>query len=352
MGNDGGSSMSWTVSHSWQSPGIISTICSVGEDLLVAYGLELELLDPEGRTRWKRSLPFKIHAAAYDAGKIAVLCGHGFHLLSAADGKQLDEGRSTDRGFSDIMKRPGGGWVLSCRNGYLHLFNIEGRGLKRLDGEGVRRLVGWFDREHLLWQDKDGKLRCARLANNDAQRLLEDRIWSWASRMSEGRILLQSADGMLWEGVPHPYGWDSIETVEKRSLEPLSAHRAGDGWWILSIEGELHNMSQSDEEGSESAHANLGEMLVGLTIDKIATATRDGLVRFWHSPELASLRRVEIQKRVAEAQIASDWEERRRIFQRARTAEDEGRVSLAIELYESLGRTSDVNRLLAKQRGD
>ena len=55
---------------------------------------------------------------------------------------------------------------------------------------------------------------------------------------------------------------------------------------------------------------------------------------------------------VAEAQVASDWEERRKIFKRACDAEDEGRISLAIDLYESLGRTSDVNRLLERQRGD
>ena len=55
---------------------------------------------------------------------------------------------------------------------------------------------------------------------------------------------------------------------------------------------------------------------------------------------------------VAEAKVASDWDERRKIFKRACEAEDEGRISLAIELYGSLGRSSDVNRLLSGQRGD
>jgi hypothetical protein len=55
---------------------------------------------------------------------------------------------------------------------------------------------------------------------------------------------------------------------------------------------------------------------------------------------------------VAEAKVASDWDERRKIFKRACSAEEEGRISLAIELYESLGRSSDVNRLLSGQRGD
>jgi len=102
----------------------------------------------------------------------------------------------------------------------------------------------------------------------------------------------------------------------------------------------------------ESANANLGDFLVGLAADTMASIKRDGLVRLWQSPELSQLRRVELQKMVAEAKVASDWDERRRIFKRACDAEDEGRISLAIDLYESLGRTSDVNRLLASQRGD
>ena len=101
-----------------------------------------------------------------------------------------------------------------------------------------------------------------------------------------------------------------------------------------------------------SGNSNLGDFLVGLAADTMATVKRDGLVRIWRSASLMQLRRVEMQKMVAEAQVASDWEERRRIFKRACDAEDEGRISLAIDLYESLGRTSDVNRLLARQRGE
>ena len=273
-----------------------------------------------------------------------------FPLLRVSDGSQIGEGRSTTGGFSDILARPGGGWVLSCRRGQLHVFNAEGRGIKRLDVGGVRRLIGWFDREHLMWQDDDGKLRCARLANENSQRLMEDRVWSWVSSMSGGRVLLQSADGMLWEGSPHPYGWDSLSTIDTRSLEPLSAHRAGDGWWVLSIEGGLHCMTE--DVSIKSANTDLGDYLVGLAADTMATVKRNGLVRIWKSAELMQLRRVEMQKMVAEAQVASDWEERRRIFKRACDAEDEGRISLAIDLYESLGRTSDVNRLLARQRGE
>ena len=342
--------MSWTVSRSWQAPNLISTACSVGSELLVSTGLDVILLDEDTNQRWRKELPFRVHAADHASGKIGILLGHGFHLLRASDGSQVGEGRSTTGGFSDLLPRPGGGWVLSCRQGQLHVFNQEGRGLKRLAVGGVRRLVGWFDREHLMWQDDDGKLRCARLANEDSQRLLEDRVWSWVSRMNQGRVLMQSADGMLWEGTPHPYGWDNLETIETRSLEPLSAHRAGDGWWVLSIDGSLNAMAE--RKSIELVNANLGDFLVGLAADTMATIKRDGLTRVWQSPELSQLRRVELQKMVAEAKVASDWDERRKIFKRACSAEEEGRISLAIELYESLGRSSDVNRLLSGQRGD
>ena len=340
--------MSWSISRSWESPAIISTVASVGDNLLVAAGLEIILLDSESQVRWERSMPFRVHGAEHASGQIALLCGHGFHLIRASDGKQIGEGRSTNGGFSDIMARPGGGWVLSCRKGQLHVFNHDGRGIKRLDSGKVRRLVGWFDREHLIWQDDSGRLRCARLAKDDSQRLIEDRAWSWVSRMSGGKILLQAADGILWEGVPHPYGWDTLGAIETRSLEPLAANRAGDGWWVLSIEGSLQSLSSEDSLGV----SDLGVMLCGLAADTMITATRNGLVRYWQSPELANLRRAEMQRMVAEAQIANDWDERRRIFQRACQAEEEGRISLAVELYESLGRSNDVNRLLKRQRGD
>ena len=108
----------------------------------------------------------------------------------------------------------------------------------------------------------------------------------------------------------------------------------------------------TEEVSIKSANTDLGDYLVGLAADTMATVKRNGLIRIWKSEELMQLRRVEMQKMVAEAQVASDWEERRRIFKRACDAEEEGRISLAIDLYESLGRKSDVNRLPARQRGE
>ena len=163
-------------------------------------------------------------------------------------------------------------------------------------------------------------------------------------------MLLQASGGDVWEGIPHPFGWDNIDRLQTDSLEPMEGVRCGDGWWILSIEGSVHSMTQ--QISINLGNSDLGDFLVGLAPDTMVTIRRDGLVRVWQSPDLSNLRRIELQKMVAEAKVASDWEERRKIFKRACQAEDEGRISLAIDLYQSLGRTSDVNRLLSRLKGD
>jgi hypothetical protein len=52
----------------------------------------------------------------------------------------------------------------------------------------------------------------------------------------------------------------------------------------------------------------------------------------------------------ADAALARNWDDRRNLFQKARNAEDEGRLSLAVELYQALGRGEDVRRLLNRQK--
>ena len=96
-----------------------------------------------------------------------------------------------------------------------------------------------MDREHLLWQSDDGKLWCGRLGQKYSKRCLEDRIWSWVSRIENGRLLLQTSSGEISEGVPHPFGWDDMTKLNSDSLEPMEGVRCGDGWWILGIEGNI-----------------------------------------------------------------------------------------------------------------
>ena len=345
--------MTWSISWSWQAPSRIACIASVEGGIAVSSGLELILIESNGDIRWSVDMPFKVHAMDYNNGILAVLAAHGFYVISTTDGSMLHEGRSTFGGFTDIASRPGGGWILSGREGQLHLFTHEGKGIRRFDSGKVRRLVGWLDREHLLWQSGDGKLWCGRLAQKYQKRLLEDRIWSWVTKISSGRLLLQASGGDVWEGIPHPFGWDTIDRLQTDSLEPMEGVRCGDGWWILGIEGHLTHISTEEKEEDLvelGKGMGLGDMLEGLTADSMVSSTRQGLIRFWTAPHLAQSQREGRFKAAADAALARNWDERRTLFQRARTAEDEGRLSLAVELYQSLGRSEDVRRLLKRQK--
>jgi hypothetical protein len=349
--------MSWTVAWSWQADARLATMAAVEGGMVVSSGLDLILLESDGSVRWKVQVPFKVHAARAVQGSIGLLAAHGFYIMDSSTGVLVSEGRSTPGGFSDLAARPGGGWVLAGRKGQLHLFSNQGRGIRRVDSGPVRRLVGWLDREHLIWQDPEGCLWCGRLTGDDKKRRIEDRSWSWCSTLENGRLLLQSADGGLWEGVPHPFGWDQLDRLESDSLEPMDAVRSGDGWWVLGIEGHLVSLStvrnDEDEERPLTERMNLGDLLVLCTPDAMATATRDGLVRRWTAPHLSEAEREGRYKAVAEAAMARNWEERRQMFLRAQEAEDLGKVSLAIELYEALGRSEDARRLLGRiKEGD
>lgn len=345
--------MSWSITWSWQAPQRIAALASVEGGMVVSSGLDLFMIEADGSVRWKVELPFKAHCAQANNGILGILAAHGFYVLSTSDGSMLHEGRSTPGGFTEILARPGGGWILSGREGNLHLFTHEGTGLRRLDSGKVRRLLGWLDREHMMWQDAEGKLWCARLAQSDQKRILEDRVWSWVTPLMSGRILMQSNDGGIWEGVPHPFGWDSLERVEYESLEPMEGVRSADGWWVLGIEGHLHHLSSHAENESEvllGESMDLGDLLIGLTPDTMVTATREGLVRRWSAPHLAQAERQGRYQAVAQAALAKNWEERKALFVRAQTAEDEGRLSRAVELYGALGRSEDVRRLLKRQK--
>lgn len=336
--------MTWKVAWSWQADQRIASLCPALDGIVISSGMDAIMLDGEGVERWRVTMPFRIHGLASDSSAIAVLCGHGFHVLDIRDGSPLNDGRATPSGFNDILSRPGGGWVLSCREGNLHLYDAKGKGIRRLAVGGLRRLLGFFDREHLLWHDDSGAIVCARMTEQDSFRRIEERTWSWASRMYDGRMLLQHADGSLHEGLPHAYGWDSLQQIETRSLEPMEAVRCSDGWWVLGIEGHLVTLSSDAESPATPA----GDLLIASGSATMVSASRDGLVRWWQAPHLAAQLDRERRQLVAETKMKMDWEARRDVFRRAREAEDMGRTSLAAELYSSLGRDEDHLRVLRR----
>ncbi|MED5291621.1 MAG: hypothetical protein VX778_05270, partial [Candidatus Thermoplasmatota archaeon] len=315
------------------------------------YGLDLTLFDEKNEIQWERSMPFKVHAICNGGGRIGILAAHAFYLLNTVDGSMVHEGRSCPGGFLQLLNRPGGGWVVSGRDGNLHLFDVNGIGIRRIQSGIVRRLIGWLDREHLLWQDANGVVYCGQIAQQDKRRVVDSTVWSWVSPLIDGRTLLQSADGQLWDGIPHPYGWDHLERIEIESLEPLMATRAADGWWVLGIEGHLDHMTSNSEEVRVGEGMSLGDLLIRLGPNSMVTCRRDGLIRRWVAPHLAEEQRRHRQKEAADAKLARSWDERRQLFERAQTAEDEGRLSRAVELYEALGRMDDVQRLLRRQKG-
>ena len=112
----------------------------------MSAGLQLELLEADGRSRWKVDVPFKVHAAVATQGAVGLLAAHGFYLLNTSDGSMVNEGRSAPGGFSDLAPRPGGGWALAGRRGEIHLFSQQGRGIRRVDSGPVRRWwAGWTE---------------------------------------------------------------------------------------------------------------------------------------------------------------------------------------------------------------
>lgn len=333
----------WRVSWSHQLEEGIGAVSATEKGLAVAAKCVVRMISELGDFIWKRTFQFDVFRLVTDGKSIAVLSGPAFHLLDLNSGNPLGEGRSVSGGFRDVIARPGGGWVLADRGENIHIFNPQGRGIRRLKPGRIRKLLGWLDREHLIVLDDDGHLRCLRLFGEHTQRIIEERGWSWASRMSSGRMLVQGRDGSILEGVPNPFGWDSLEQVVEVGVDPFSAVRTQDGWWMLTMEGDLNRIPPDDE----SSHP-AGDHIDSNDSDVIVTATRSGLIRWWESPQLLSKRSKILRKLVSEERQRIDWEQRQVIFEAARDAEENGLLSRAIELYNSLGRKEDVRRLLAR----
>ena len=97
--------MTWHIAWSWQAEERVATIAAVEGGVLVSAGLQLELLEADGRSRWKVDVPFKVHAAVATQGAVGLLAAHGFYLLNTSDGSMVNEGRSAPGGFSD--RHPG-----------------------------------------------------------------------------------------------------------------------------------------------------------------------------------------------------------------------------------------------------
>ena len=91
-------------------------------------------------------------------------------------------------------------------------------------------------------------------------------------------------------------------------------------------------------------------MLCGDGSTTLVSCTRGGLLRWWEAPDLMLKRRRKVQAEVAQAREEMDWQKRSHMFTTARAAEDDGQLSKAAELYQKLGRSEDVRRILGMKR--
>ena len=121
----------WNVIWSADLDGRIACASNCQGGLLVSSDLSLSRFDMDGGLVWKVETPFRIHHIVTQGSMVGVLAAHGFIPYDLQTGQQIHEGRATYGGFSDILPRPGGGWVASGRKGDLHIFNQNGKGLRR-----------------------------------------------------------------------------------------------------------------------------------------------------------------------------------------------------------------------------
>ena len=122
----------WEVISSHKFEGVITSIEFNEFGIVISNNKNLYFTDFEGNQKWKMKMPFKPYKIKANENLLGILMGNGFVVIDSNTGKQLHEGRSTQGGFSEIINRPGGGWILSDRKEQLHIFNQKGYGIKRL----------------------------------------------------------------------------------------------------------------------------------------------------------------------------------------------------------------------------
>ena len=321
----------WEVISSHKFEGVITSIEFNEFGIVISNNKNLYFTDFEGNQKWKMKMPFKPYKIKANENLLGILMGNGFVVIDSNTGKQLHEGRSTQGGFSEIINRPGGGWILSDRKEQLHIFNQKGYGIKRLFSGKIRKLVGWIDREHLIIHDGDGSLRCLRLKADSTQRQIEDNIWSWASELKNGEVLVQSLDGKIWKGKPNFSGWDSVEMIEENLFEPFKSIWTEGGWWILNMENKIFNITTKQE------FIGFGDIIASNSDNLFSVADRNGIMRIIGSRKIVDKKNEKITFEYEKRKYSLNSEKRRNIFKIAKIAEMNNDFEKANELFKSIG---------------
>jgi len=321
----------WEVISSHKFEGVVTSIEFNEFGIVISNNKNLYFTDFEGNQKWKMKMPFKPYKIKANENLLGILMGNGFVVIDSNTGKQLHEGRSTQGGFSEIINRPGGGWILSDRKEQLHIFNQKGYGIKRLFSGKIRKLVGWIDRENLMIHDGDGSLRCLRLKADSTQRQIEENIWSWTSELKNGEVLVQSLDGKIWKGKPHFSGWDSIEMIEENIFEPFKSIWTGGGWWILNMENKIFNIATKQE------FIGFGDIIASNSDNLFSVADRNGIMRIIGSRKIVDKKNEKITFEYEKRKYSLNSEKRRNIFKIAKIAEMNNDFEKANELFKSIG---------------
>ena len=321
----------WEVISSHKYDGVITYIEFNEFGIVISNNKNLYFTDFEGNQKWKIKMPFKPYKIKTNKNLLGILMGNGFVVIDSNTGKQLHEGRSTQGGFSEIIDRPGGGWILSDRKEQLHIFNQEGYGIKRLFSGKIRKLAGWIDRENLIVHDGDGSLRCLRLKVDSTQRQIEENIWSWTSELRNGEVLVQSLDGKIWKGRPNSSGWDNIEMIDDDILEPFKSIWTAGGWWILDMENKIFNLETKQE------FIGFGDIIASNSNNLFSVADRNGIMRLIGSEKIVEKKNEKISFEYEKRKYSLNSEKRRKIFKIAKIAEMNNDFEKASELFKSIG---------------
>lgn len=329
----------------WRARGDpVSALAMHAGGVLVARGRRLESLGPDGRPTWGQTFGSRISELVVQDGAVGVLSGIGLHLLRARDGEHLSEGRAVPGGLRTLSAMVGGGWGALDHADRIHVFDVDGRGLRTQRVGGVRAILGWFDRHQVLVHAADGRLRTVDLSGGATQSL-DERSWSWCSSLSSGQLVLSASEPTLWLGHPRANGWDLLREVGPVEADPVAAVNVADGWWLLGIDHHLRRL----ETDTGTLDADPADLLVGGGRGgDLVTASRDGVVQWFSAPRLGALA-AEPEERTLAEDRRRYREDRMALFEAGRRAEDERQWPRAARLYQLLGRADDVARMVAAE---
>ena len=326
----------------------VSAIGFWNECVIISAEAKLSMINKDGDTVWTHQFPSSPYEIGCNEKHIIVLYGRGFQIIDPTDGTPFSDGKTVHPGFSKFSFRPGGGVILSDREGNLHLFDKNGNGKKMFEKVDARNIIGWLDREFVLIHRSDGKIISVDVNENSDLIVIGNNNYSWTSKLYFGKIICQTTNGSIWEGVPNKFGWDYIRETENNKLEPLISEFINGCWYMLTLEKEVIKLGNNSDENNMIG----GEFFCSDNKNHIVTCTREGLLRWWQTIQDIRDINENLYDAVEDERRNLNRKQRKRIFENASSIEDSD-IDESIRLYRIIDRIDDVERLeTKKQSGD